>query len=71
MAFATGKSASDRPFRTNINCDIVSADGLSMVIDDDRVGGRSHLLLNSISSMRNFTFATYCRLKLPIYEDIY
>ena len=37
MAFVTGKSVSDRSFRTNINYDIVSADGLSIVIDDDRV----------------------------------
>lgn len=43
MAFATGKSTSDGLFRTNTNCNIVSADGRSMVIDDDRVCGIPHL----------------------------
>ena len=67
MAFATGKSASDGLFRTNINCNLVSADGRSMVIDDDRVCSRSHLLLDLTLSLKNLMLATHRRLKFLRY----
>lgn len=56
MAFATGKSGSDRLFRTNVNCGIVSADGRRMVIDDDRVCSIPHLQIAFLFPIQNHLF---------------
>ena len=58
MAFATGKSVSDRMYRTNADCIIVSADGLKMVIDDDLVCSLPHLLVSFICICKTASLIT-------------